>query len=111
MTMLPTHTPAKPFAQQLAQAAPPAAHLPDQDRARAAVQAGQAMPLKNVLEQLAKDHPGQVLEVELEHEHGRWVYEIKLLQAGGRLVKLELDAATGEVLRRKLREGRPRRAD
>lgn len=75
----------------------------DQDRARAAVQAGRVLPLKTVLERLERDHPGQVLEVELEHDEGRWIYEIKLLQPGGRLVKLELDAASAEVLRRKER--------
>ena len=78
----------------------------DQDRARAAVQAGQVLPLKTVLERLERDHPGQVLEVELEHDDGRWVYEVKLLQAGGRLVKLEVDAGSGEVLKRRERDGR-----
>jgi uncharacterized membrane protein YkoI len=73
----------------------------DHDRARAAVQAGQVLPLKTVLERLEQTHPGQVLEVDLEHDSGRWVYEIKLLQAGGRLVKLELDATSGAVLQRK----------
>lgn len=77
----------------------------DQDRARAAVQSGQVLPLKTVLERLAREHPGQVLEVELEQEGGRWRYEIRLLQPGGRLLKLELDAASGEVLRRKERRG------
>ena len=75
----------------------------DQDRARAAVQAGQVLPLKTVLERLEREHPGQVLEVELEQDDGRWIYEIKLLQPGGRLVKLELDAATAAVLRRQER--------
>ena len=51
--------------------------------------------------QLAK---GQVLDVELEDEDGRLVYEVKLLQAGGRLVKLELDAASGELLKRRVRD-------
>ena len=78
----------------------------DHDRARAAVQAGQVLPLKTVLERLERDHPGQVLEVELEQEDGRWVYEVRLLQAGGRLLKLELDAASGDVLKR--REHGPR---
>ena len=87
-------------------AAAPAHADSDQDRARAAVQAGQVLPLKTVLERLERDHPGQVLEVELEHDDGRWVYEVKLLQAGGRLVKLELDAGSGEVLKRRERDGR-----
>lgn len=80
----------------------------EQDRARAAVQAGQVLSLKAVLERLEREHPGQVLEVELEQEQGRWLYEIKLIEPGGRLVKLELDAASGEVLRRLERPQRQR---
>ncbi len=87
---------------------PPARADGDQDRARAAVQSGEVLPLRTLVERLAREHPGEVLEVELEREDGRWVYEIKLLQPGGRLVKLEVDAATGQVLR--LRE-RSRRSE
>jgi hypothetical protein len=75
----------------------------DHVRALQAVQAGQVLPLRSVLERLEREHPGQVLEVELEDDDGRWLYEIKLLQAGGQRIKLELDATTGEVLRRKSR--------
>ena len=79
----------------------------DHERARQAVQAGQVMPLPAVLDKLAASHPGQVLAVELERDHtpGRegWVYEIKLLQTDGQLVKLEIDAKTAEVLRSKIR--------
>lgn len=71
------------------------------ERARQAVQAGEVLPLRTVLERLEQDHPGQVLEVELEQAAGRWIYEIKLLQAGGQLVKLKLDAQTAAVLSRK----------
>lgn len=78
----------------------------DHDRARAAVEAGEVLPLKLVLERLEREYPGQVLAVELEREHGRWVYEIKLLQSEGRIVKLELDARTGDVLKRRVRDRR-----
>lgn len=71
----------------------------DQDRARAALQAGEVLPLPRLLERLQLTHPGQVLELELERDDGRWIYEVKLLQAGGRLLKLEVDARTAEVLR------------
>jgi uncharacterized iron-regulated membrane protein len=79
----------------------------EQDRARAAVQAGKVLPLKTLLERMEREHPGHVLEVELEQDDGRWIYEIKLLQPGGRLVKLELDAASGAVLQRKERARKP----
>ena len=76
----------------------------DHDRARQAVQSGQVLPLPAVLEALSREVPGQVLEVELEREDGRWIYEIKLLQSGGQLVKLKVDAQTARVLRRKNRD-------
>ena len=80
----------------------------DHERARQAVQAGQVMPLPAVLDKLSATHPGQVLEVELERKrkdgNDGWIYEIKLLQTDGQLVKLELDAKTAEVLRSKIRK-------
>jgi uncharacterized membrane protein YkoI len=75
----------------------------DHERAQAAVLAGQVLPLHTLLERVARLHPGQVLEVELERDHGRWIYEIKNLQADGQLVKLELDARTGEVMSKRAR--------
>lgn len=72
----------------------------DHERAQEAVQAGQVMPLETVLARVAREYPGQVLEVELERDHGQWTYEIKKLLSDGQLVKLKVDAKTGEPLRR-----------
>ena len=84
----------------LALASPLALADSDQDRARAAVQAGKVLPLKAVLERLEREQPGQVLAIELEQDDdGRWIYEIKLLQNDGRLVKLDVDARTAQVLK------------
>ena len=79
----------------------------DHERARQAVQAGEILPLRTVLERLEREHPGQVLEVELEQDHGEWVYEVKLLQAGGQRVKLTLDARTAALLGSKTRPAHP----
>lgn len=79
----------------------------DQDRVRDAVRAGEVMPFDALRERLRRSHPGEVLELELEREQGRWIYEIKLLQPDGRIVKLEVDARSGEVLRE--RQGQRRR--
>jgi len=91
----------------------------DHERARAALQAGEVLPLRTLLERVERSHPGQVLEVELERDDGRWIYELKLLQAGGRLLKLKLDARTAEPLQSKTpdaakdsrKDERTRRAD
>jgi uncharacterized membrane protein YkoI len=97
------------FASALLAGAPAqASDRADHDRARAALQAGEILPLATVLQRVAAEHPGQVLEVELERDgHGSggvWLYEIKLLQTGGGLLKLEVDAATARVLKAKSRQ-------
>ena len=71
----------------------------DHDRARAALAAGEVLPLATVLERVSRTDPGQVLSVELEHKRGRWVYELKLLRPGGTLARLDVDARTAAVLR------------
>ena len=71
----------------------------DHERARRALEAGEVMPLRAVLEQVERDYPGEVVEVELEREDGGWVYEIKLLRKGGDLLELELDARDGSLQR------------
>jgi uncharacterized membrane protein YkoI len=69
----------------------------DHDRVRAAREADRILPLVDLLARLQTEYRGaEVLEVELEEEHGRLVYEIKLLHPGGRLAELYYDAATGE---------------
>lgn len=72
-----------------------ASGLNDHDRARKAVEAGEVLPLKSVLERVERDYPGQVMEVELDREDSRWVYEIKILRSGGSLLKLKVDARDG----------------
>ena len=77
----------------------------DHDRARQALEAGEVLPLRTILERVEREYPGQVLDVELEREHEngleRWVYRIKLLRSGGSLIKLKVDARDGSVIGRK----------
>lgn len=73
----------------------------DHDRARAALQAGEVLPLTEILARVARTHPGQVLEVDLERDDGRWMYELRLLQPDGLLVKLKVDARDGTVVQQK----------
>ena len=75
-----------------------AADDPDHDRARQAVEAGDVLPLRTILERVERDYPGQVIEVELEREKGEWVYEVKLLRKGGTLIKLKVLARDGTIL-------------
>ena len=83
-----------------------AADSGDHDRARKALEAGEILPLKTVLEMVGRESPGQVMEVELERKGERWVYEIKLLRPGGSLVKLLVGASDGTIILHRGRDAR-----
>lgn len=70
----------------------------DQDRARRAVAAGEILPLAKILAAVDAGFRGQVVEVELEREDGRWEYELELLTAEGTVLELTYDAATARLL-------------
>lgn len=76
----------------------------DHDAARQALEQGKVLPLRTVLEKVERDYQGQAIKIEFEHDGGRFIYEIRLLQNDGRIVKLEVDAVNGKVLSVKRRE-------
>jgi uncharacterized membrane protein YkoI len=86
-------------------------HEHDHDRARQAREAGEVLPLREILDRLARSQPGQVLDVDLERRQGRWIYAIKLLRAGGTLVRLKVDARDGRVIDAARGEGTPRASE
>lgn len=70
----------------------------DHDRARKALEAGEILPLRTIIDRLDRDYPGQILEVELERDDGQWIYEVKLVRDKGAVIKLKLDARDGTLL-------------
>jgi uncharacterized membrane protein YkoI len=77
---------------------PALADRDDHERVRNAVQAGEILPLRTILDRAAASHPGEFVAAELEEEHGKLVYEIKLLTPAGRVLEVLYDARTGEPL-------------
>ncbi len=86
----------------------------DQERAREAAAAGRILPLAAIVERAIARFGGSVLDVEYEDddegERGgeRWRprYVVKLLTADGHILKLDYDAATGDLIghRRRARD-------
>lgn len=76
----------------------------DHDLARQALEQGKVLPLRAVLDKIEREHPGQALKVEFEHDDGRFVYKIRLLQPDGRIARLKVDAVDGRVLGIKRKE-------
>ncbi len=70
----------------------------DHELARRAVERGELLPLATILGSAAQTHPGRVLDVELEHDDGRYLYEIDVLLKDGRVVELTYDGRTGKLL-------------
>lgn len=69
------------------------------DVAKRAVEQGQILPLLEILGRLKDTIPGRVIEVELEREDGRYVYEIKAITDAGEVTEYEVDAATAAVIK------------
>ncbi|QKT02815.1 PepSY domain-containing protein [Ectothiorhodospiraceae bacterium 2226] len=59
---------------------------------------GEPLPLERIAALARAYRPGRLLEVELEHEDGREVYEVELIDAEGVEWELTFDAYTGELL-------------
>jgi uncharacterized membrane protein YkoI len=70
----------------------------DHEVARRAVQRGELLPLAKILEVMEREYPGRVLEVELDRDDGRYLYEIEVLLNDGRVIELTYDGKTGKVL-------------
>ena len=64
----------------------------DHDAAARARAAGEIRPLTEIIDHVKLTHPGEIVGIELDREHGRWVYEIKLIAPGGRFLEIYVDA-------------------
>ena len=79
--------------------APVRAGSDDHVEARALLRKGLILPLGRVLAVANRRVPGDVIDVELEHEDAGWQYKVKVLTPAGKVRKLTIDARTAVVLR------------
>ena len=70
----------------------------DHDLAREAASRSEILPLAAVMQDVSERYSATLLEVELEREHGQYVYEFELITPDGRILEVLVDAKTGEVL-------------
>ena len=63
---------------------------------------GVILPLEQLLQQALDRYPGaKLLEAELEEKHDTYIYEVELLTTEGVVRELDLEAATGRLLKDK----------
>ncbi|RKT43645.1 PepSY domain-containing protein [Thiocapsa rosea] len=85
----------------LAMGNPLASERLDHDEIKQLRGTGAILPMEQAMASAESVQPGQLVEAELERKDSTYRYEITILAADGTAHKLYLDAATGDVIRRK----------
>lgn len=70
----------------------------DAETIRQWVKEGRILPLEKLLERHRDRLQGELLDLQVEREHGRVVYELEVMDSQGRVREIYLDAASGEWL-------------
>ena len=59
---------------------------------------GEILSLEDILKNVRRTYPGRILELELENERGRVIYELEILGADSIVREIYIDAKSGELL-------------
>jgi len=76
----------------------------NQQTARQLLSAGKILPLEKITKLAKEIKPGEVLETELEHKKGMYIYEVELLDAHSQVWEIKLDAKTGKLIKMELED-------
>ena len=60
--------------------------------------AGEILPLEEILKPVRQSYPGKILEVEMENEKGRIMYEVEVLGEDNIVREVHIDARSGKLL-------------
>jgi hypothetical protein len=70
----------------------------DAEQARELVKHGIIHPLREILQEVRRDAPGDVVGVDLSRQGSRWIYDLKVLTPAGKRVDIAVDAGTMAIL-------------
>ncbi len=59
---------------------------------------GEILPLETILEKVRRQFPGRILDIELEKEDQKIVYEIEILGSNGVVKEIYVNAKSGDFL-------------
>ena len=71
----------------------------DYEAADSARRSGEVWPLQEILDEIERQIPGEVVGIEFERKQGVWVYEIKKLTQSGQYVEIYVDAGSKQILK------------
>jgi hypothetical protein len=67
-------------------------------KGKAAMAASLKVPIEQAIKAAADKTGGKVIEAELEHKHGKTVWEIEVVTPDGKTVEVHVDADSGAVI-------------
>ncbi|MFC3074427.1 PepSY domain-containing protein [Shinella pollutisoli] len=70
----------------------------EHEEARQALEQGLVRPLEEVIAEARKHVEGDLIEIELERENGRYIYELEFIQPTGQIIELQIDAKTMAIV-------------
>ncbi|GJM05313.1 MAG: hypothetical protein DHS20C09_13040 [marine bacterium B5-7] len=69
------------------------------DKIKKLKDSGKIMPLEEIIQKVKKHYPGRIIEIELDNEDGRYIYELEFVGKNNIVWELEVDATSGDVLK------------
>lgn len=69
------------------------------EAARRLLESGKILSLDEILARVSQRVPGKLIETQLEYDDGLIMYDLKILRPDGRVQEVEVDAATGEIIK------------
>ncbi len=64
---------------------------------RRAVKTGEVLPLSQILEKGRVRVSGDITGIAIKFEEGRWHYEFRVIDRGGRVLEVHVDAHSGNI--------------
>lgn len=71
----------------------------DSYRARDGVSSGSILPLATILRRLDSGFAGRLIDADLKRRGGRVIYELQIVTPAGRVLEVDVDAATARVVK------------
>lgn len=68
------------------------------------VKEGKVLPFESLLERYKDRLNGRLLDLEVEREHGRIIYELEVLRADSIVYEIKIDAQSGEWLEEEIED-------
>lgn len=70
----------------------------DHELAKRLSDSGEILALEEIVKHARSAKSGELLETDLEHKQGRYIYEVEILDKAGQVWEIKLDAATGQLI-------------